>query len=120
MKVYKKEYVPVYKPNIGDQTDTANFDPQASTTQYEAGGDSRRRRRSPYPNPTLTLTLALTLTQFTAEAAVDSVLEGNFIGGQANPTITPTLTLTLTLSWALILTLTASEGRPASVRLTLG
>ena len=27
-KVYKKEYVPVYKPNIGAQTDTANFDPQ--------------------------------------------------------------------------------------------
>ena len=48
-KVYNKEYTPIYKPNIGAQTDTANFDPQ-----------------------------------FTAEAAVDSVVDGNFMAGQPN------------------------------------
>ena len=27
-KVYNKEYTPIYKPNIGNLTDTGNFDPQ--------------------------------------------------------------------------------------------
>ena len=27
-KVFKKEITPIYKPNIGGETDTANFDPQ--------------------------------------------------------------------------------------------
>ena len=45
------------------------------------------RRMARTLTPTLALTLALTLTQFTAEAAVDSVLEGNFIGGQAHTTL---------------------------------
>jgi len=49
VKVYNKEYTPIYKPNIGSGTDTANFDPQ-----------------------------------FTAEAAVDSVVDGNFMQGQPN------------------------------------
>jgi len=49
VKVYKKEYTPVYKPNIQAQTDTGNFDPQ-----------------------------------FTAEAAVDSVVDGNVMAGQVN------------------------------------
>jgi len=48
-KVYEKEYTPIYKPNIGAQTDTGNFDPQ-----------------------------------FTAEAAVDSVVDNNFMAGQPN------------------------------------
>ena len=27
-KVYRKEYTPIYKPNLGSDTDVANFDPQ--------------------------------------------------------------------------------------------
>jgi len=26
-KVYRKEYTPIYKPNLGSDTDVANFDP---------------------------------------------------------------------------------------------
>jgi len=48
-KVYKKELTPIYKPNIGGDTDTANFDPQ-----------------------------------FTAEAAVDSMVDTNALTGQPN------------------------------------
>ncbi|KAL1514427.1 hypothetical protein AB1Y20_003527 [Prymnesium parvum] len=48
-KVYKKEITPIYKPNIGGETDTANFDPQ-----------------------------------FTAEAAVDSMVDTNVLAGQPN------------------------------------
>jgi len=36
-KVYKKEYTPIYKPNIGGETDVANFDP---TFTNEAAVDS--------------------------------------------------------------------------------
>ena len=35
--VYNKEYTPLYKPNIGAVTDTANFDPQFTA---EAAVDS--------------------------------------------------------------------------------
>ena len=48
-KVYRKEYTPIYKPNIGGETDTANFDPQ-----------------------------------FTAEAAVDSMVDNSVLAGQPN------------------------------------
>jgi len=48
-KVYKKEITPIYKPNIGGETDTANFDPQ-----------------------------------FTAEAAVDSMVDNSVLAGQPN------------------------------------
>ena len=27
-KVFQKEYTPIYKPNLGSETDVANFDPQ--------------------------------------------------------------------------------------------
>jgi serum/glucocorticoid-regulated kinase 2 len=30
-KVYRKEYTPIYKPNLQSGTDTANFDPQFTT-----------------------------------------------------------------------------------------
>ena len=36
-KVYKKEYTPIYKPNLGGETDVANFDP---TFTNEAAYDS--------------------------------------------------------------------------------
>jgi len=48
-KVYQKSLTPIYKPNIGGETDTANFDPQ-----------------------------------FTAEAAVDSMVDTNVLQGQPN------------------------------------
>jgi len=32
-KVYKKEYTPIYKPNIGGETDVANFDPTFTNEQ---------------------------------------------------------------------------------------
>ena len=36
-KVYNKEYTPIYKPNVGSDTDVANFDP---TFTKEAAVDS--------------------------------------------------------------------------------
>ena len=32
-KVYRKEYTPIYKPNLGGDTDVANFDPTFTTEQ---------------------------------------------------------------------------------------
>ena len=32
-KVYNKEYTPIYKPNLGGETDVANFDPQFTNEQ---------------------------------------------------------------------------------------
>ena len=32
-KVYRKEYTPIYKPNLGGDTDVANFDPQFTGEQ---------------------------------------------------------------------------------------
>jgi len=48
-KVFRKEYTPIYKPNVGGELDVANFDPQ-----------------------------------FTAETAVDSVIDSSALAGQPN------------------------------------
>ena len=48
-KVYDKDYTPIYKPNLGSDTDVANFDPT-----------------------------------FTAETAVDSVVDNSALAGQPN------------------------------------
>ena len=48
-RVYNKEYTPIYKPNVDNETDVANFDPT-----------------------------------FTGEQAVDSVVQGSRLQGQAD------------------------------------
>lgn len=55
-KVYKKEITPIYKPNIGGETDTANFDPQFTAEVGDATclasaqttGSGRLSDRLPY------------------------------------------------------------------------
>ena len=87
----------MYKPNIGAQTDTANFDPQVRSNLSVARLYSMNMVVSlPYlkvehwheassSEPCSWTYCYLTYSpQFTAEAAVDSVVEGSAMGGQAN------------------------------------